>query len=183
MERVIDQWGSRLGSLALLTESSFIQLQEEIRGVLQRWRPEAEIHLELCYDPEGFFSAEIWRNQLKALLQRLARGSSATPDSRLVQDIREYLDRNYAKDMTLQHIAERFFISRENVSRKFKQISGGNLSDYLTGLRVDKAKTLLRETELRLSQISELVGYEDEKYFSRVFKKATGLTPREYRKQ
>lgn len=78
--------------------------------------------------------------------------------------------------MTLQHIAERFFISRENVSRKFKQISGENLSDYLTALRIDKAKTLLQNTNLRLSQISELVGYEDEKYFSRVFKKSTGQT-------
>lgn len=85
--------------------------------------------------------------------------------------------------MTLQHIAERFFISRENVSRKFKQISGENLSDYLTSLRIGKAKTLLHNTGLRLSQIAGLVGYEDEKYFSRVFKKATGLTPREYRKQ
>jgi two-component system response regulator YesN len=121
--------------------------------------------------------------QLKALLLRMSKGNSQTPDSRLVQEIREYLNQNYASDMTLQHIAERFFISRENVSRKFKQITGENLSDYLTGLRVDKAKALLQNTNLRSSQISELVGYEDEKYFSRVFKKATGLTPREYRKQ
>lgn len=46
-----------------------------------------------------------------------------------------------------------------------------------------KAKTQLHNTTRRLSQISELVGYEDEKYFSRVFKKTTGQTPREYRKQ
>jgi two-component system response regulator YesN len=183
MERVIDEWGDQLGGLSLLTESSLVQQQEEIRMVLQRWRPESEIHFELCYDNEGLFSVENWRSQMKMLLQRLSQGSSQTPDSRLVQDIREYLDQNYARDMTLQHIAERFFISRENVSRKFKQISGENLSDYLTGLRVDKAKTLLQNTSLRLSQISELVGYEDEKYFSRVFKKATGQTPREYRKQ
>ncbi|MFD1903899.1 helix-turn-helix domain-containing protein [Paenibacillus rhizoplanae] len=69
------------------------------------------------------------------------------------------------------------------MSRKFKQITGENLSDYLTGLRVEKAKALLQNTNLRLSQIAELVGYEDEKYFSRVFKKTAGLTPREYRKQ
>lgn len=167
----------------MLTESSLMQQQEAICAVLQRWRPEAEIVIESCYDAEGLFSAGNWQKQLKALLQCLAQGSAQTPDSRLVQDIREYLEQNYARDMTLQHIAERFFISRENVSRKFKQISGENLSDYLTGLRIGKAKTLLHNTSLRLSQISELVGYEDEKYFSRVFKKATGLTPREYRKQ
>lgn len=183
MERVVEDWAGKLAGLSLFTESCFMHLQEEIRAVLQRWRPEEEIPLELCYDREGLFSVETWKNQLKAQLQRLASGSSQTPDGRLVLEIREYLNQNYAQDMTLQHIAERFFISRENVSRKFKQITGENLSDYLTNLRIEKAKTLLLNTGLRLSQISELVGYEDEKYFSRVFKKSAGMTPREYRKQ
>ncbi|MHA6533011.1 response regulator [Paenibacillus sp. BAC0078] len=183
MERVVDEWAEQLGKLILLTESSLLRLQEEIASVLKRWRPEEEISLELCYDSEGLFSVANWRGQLKALLQRLSKGNAQSPDSRLVLEIREYLNQNYAQDMTLQHIAERFFISRENVSRKFKQITGENLSDYLAGLRIDKAKTLLQNTNLRLSQISELVGYEDEKYFSRVFKKSTGQTPREFRKQ
>ncbi|MFD2880943.1 helix-turn-helix transcriptional regulator [Paenibacillus rhizoplanae] len=64
------------------------------------------------------------------------------------------------------------------MSRKFKQITGENLSDYLTGLRVEKAKALLQNTNLRLSQIAELVGYEDEKYFSRVFKNRRPHTKR-----
>ncbi|KAI7265874.1 hypothetical protein KC345_g8372 [Hortaea werneckii] len=183
MERVVEEWARQLAGLTLLTESSFLHQQEEIRAVLKRWRPEEDIHLELCYDTQGLFSVEKWQSQLKSLLQLLYRGSAQAPDSRLVLEIREYLNLNYAQEMTLQHIAERFFISRENVSRKFKQITGENLSDYLTSLRVEKAKTLLQNTSLRLSQISELVGYEDEKYFSRVFKKSTGVTPREYRKQ
>ncbi|KWX76070.1 response regulator [Paenibacillus jilunlii] len=183
MERVVDEWSDQLAGLPLLTGSQFQQLQAEISEVLRRLRPDGEISLEPCYDSEGLFSVENWRSQLKALLQRLSEGNAQAPDSRLVGEIRQYLEQNYAQDMTLQHIAERFFISRENVSRKFKQITGENLSDYLTGLRVDKAKTLLQNTNLRLSQISELVGYEDEKYFSRVFKKSTGQSPREYRKQ
>lgn len=183
MERVVDDWAEQLGKLVFLTESSVLRLQEEIASVLKRWRPEEEVTFGLCYDREGLFSAANWREQLKALLQRLSKGNAQSPDSRLVLEIKEYLNQNYAQDMTLQHIAERFFISRENVSRKFKQITGENLSDYLAGLRIDKAKTLLHNTNLRLSQISELVGYEDEKYFSRVFKKATGQTPREFRKQ
>lgn len=183
LEQAADEWVEKLAGLSLLTESHFMRQQEEIIAVLARWRPEAEVTLTLCYDGEGLFSVESWGTQLKALLLRLAKGNPQTPDGRLVQEIREYLNQNYASDMTLQHIAERFFISRENVSRKFKGITGENLSDYLTGLRVDKAKVLLQNTNLRLSQIAELVGYEDEKYFSRVFKKATGQTPREYRKQ
>ncbi|OKP98774.1 response regulator [Paenibacillus sp. P46E] len=181
--RVVEEWSDLLSGLPLLTESRFLQLQQEIAEVLKRWRPDEEISLDICYDSEGLFSVENWRDQLKAVIQRLSKGNTQAPDSQLVEEIRHYLHQNYARDMTLQHIAERFFISRENVSRKFKQITGENLSDYLTNLRVDKAKTLLQNTNLRLSQISELVGYEDEKYFSRVFKKSTGQTPREYRKQ
>ncbi|MEK4046669.1 response regulator [Paenibacillus sp. FSL H8-0048] len=183
MERVAEEWAGHLAGLPLLTERVLLQQQTEILGVLKRWRPEEELSLERCYDAEGLFSVENWQFRLKSLLHRLSKSSPQAPDSRLVQEIREYLDRNYAQEMTLQHIAERFFISRENVSRKFKQVTGENLSDYLTGLRVEKAKTLLQNTNLRLSQIAELVGYEDEKYFSRVFKKTAGLTPREYRKQ
>ncbi|UQZ33600.1 DNA-binding response regulator [Paenibacillus sp. PK3_47] len=183
MEQAAGEWAGGLAGMSVLTESRMQRLQEEILVVLTRWRPEAEPALTLCYDREGLFSAEDWGNQLKALLLQLSRGNPQTPDARLVQEIREYLNQNYASDMTLQHIAERFFISRENVSRKFKGVTGENLSDYLTGLRVDKAKALLQHTNLRLSQIAELVGYEDEKYFSRVFKKATGQTPREYRRQ
>ncbi|SEU25802.1 response regulator [Paenibacillus sp. NFR01] len=182
MERAVDEWAARLAGLPLLTESGFRHMQAELRTVLQRWRPEEDIVLEPCLNSEGGFAPESWSRQLKALLRRLAQGSAQTPDSKLIQEIKEYLEQNYSRELTLQHIAERFFVSRENVSRKFKQITGENLSDYLTGLRVGKAKALLQNTALRLSQISELVGYEDEKYFSRVFKKATGLTPREYRK-
>ncbi|MBW4083917.1 response regulator [Paenibacillus sp. S150] len=183
MEQTVEEWSAQLAALPLLTESRFLRLQEEIAAVLRRLHPNEEISFGYCYDGEGLFSVLNWRDQLKELLQRLSKGNTQTPDGRLVEEIRQYLARNYARDMTLQHIAERFFISRENVSRKFKQITGENLSDYLTDLRVDKAKTLLRNTNLRLSQVSELVGYEDEKYFSRVFKKSTGQTPREYRKQ
>ncbi|MCL6604487.1 MAG: response regulator [Paenibacillus sp.] len=194
MNKAVDDWAEHLSSMNLLTESSIRRWEGEIRLILTRWRTEqwgegqfAEdfIHFEPCYGEEGLFSVEGWANHLKSLLLKLSKegGLTQNADSRIILEIRNYLDQNYQQDMTLQHIAERFYISRENVSRKFKQVTGENLSDYLTNLRVDKAKVLLQNTNMRLSQISELVGYEDEKYFSRVFKKATGQTPREYRKQ
>ncbi|MDQ0196455.1 response regulator [Paenibacillus wynnii] len=194
MYRAVDDWAEYISSATLLTESSIQRWEEEIGIILTRWSKEQwgderfaeeSIHFAPCYDAEGLFSVEAWRDQLKALLLKLSKegGLTQSTDSKIILEIRSYLDQHYQQDMTLQHIAERFYISRENVSRKFKQVIGENLSDYLTNLRVDKAKVLLQNTNMRLSQISELVGYEDEKYFSRVFKKATGQTPREYRKQ
>lgn len=192
MNRTVDDWAEHLSRLTLLTENSIQRCQDEICSILTQWRAEqcgedrlAEegICFEPCYDAEGQFSVEDWKKNLKSLLLKLSKGGVTTQsaDSRIILEIRNYLDQNYQQDMTLQHIAERFYISRENVSRKFKQVTGENLSDYLTSLRVDKAKVLLQNTSMRLTQISELVGYEDEKYFSRVFKKVTGQTPREYR--
>lgn len=108
---------------------------------------------------------------------------AAHKDSQLVHDIRTFLDANYHREVSLQDIAERFHLSRENVSRKFKQVTGENLSDYVATLRIEKAKQLLANPSVRLSQIAEMVGIQDEKYFSRVFKKMTGLSPREYRKR
>lgn len=55
--------------------------------------------------------------------------------------------------------------------------------DYLSRIRIDKAKLLLHNPHLRIAQVSEMVGYHDEKYFSRVFKKLEGINPGEYRKE
>ncbi|UJF31840.1 response regulator transcription factor [Paenibacillus hexagrammi] len=104
-------------------------------------------------------------------------------DSQLVQEIKQYIKENYSKEITLQDISERFYLSKENVSRKFKQVTDENVVEYISRIRMDKAKILLGNPAMRVSRISELVGVQDEKYFSRVFKKVTGLTPREYRKK
>lgn len=63
----------------------------------------------------------------------------------------------------------------------FKQVEGVNLSDYLTEIRLGEAKRLLATTSLKTYEVAVRAGYADEKYFSRLFKKRTGLTPTEYR--
>ncbi|MNW09067.1 HTH-type transcriptional activator Btr [compost metagenome] len=73
-------------------------------------------------------------------------------------------------------------MSREYISRKFKQEFKENLSDYLGRIRIEKARLLLLNPNCKISQIAEQVGYQDEKYFSKVFKKWTGQTPGDYRK-
>ncbi|WP_310551476.1 helix-turn-helix domain-containing protein [Paenibacillus glufosinatiresistens] len=189
--RALAEFCERLTGLPLLTGSVFSYWQEKIMDEIRRWLREwagdgdaRELKLPGYSDEAGNFSLVLWQRRLMELLTELCAEFrlSRTSDSRIVLEIRDYLDRNFERELTLQHIAERFYLSRENVSRKFKQVTGENLSDYLTRLRIDKAKSLIRHTDIRLSQVAERVGYEDEKYFSRVFKKATGLTPREYRK-
>ncbi len=74
-------------------------------------------------------------------------------------------------------------MSREHISRKFKQVTGLTLSKYVTKLRIDQAKYWLRETDETIYTISLMLGYQDEKYFSKLFKKITSYTPFEYRNE
>lgn len=99
----------------------------------------------------------------------------------VIQKIEEYLRGNYQKDINLQEIADRFFLSREYISRKFKQEFRETLTDYLTKIRMEKARELMGNPQMKIYEVAYLVGYQDEKYFSKVFKKLVGLTPNEYR--
>jgi two-component system, response regulator YesN len=98
-----------------------------------------------------------------------------------MQRIEEYLKQHYQEDVTLQEIADTFFLSREYISRKFKQEYKLTITDYLTNIRMEKAMKLLENPYLKIYEVAYGVGYGNEKYFSKVFKKQVGITPNEFR--
>jgi two-component system, response regulator YesN len=98
-----------------------------------------------------------------------------------IQKIEQFLRENYQHDITLQEIADQFFLNKEYISRKFKQEFQETLTDYLTKIRIEKAKDLLGKPNMKIYEIAYQVGYQNEKYFSKVFKKQEGATPNEYR--
>ncbi|MDQ0246312.1 two-component system response regulator YesN [Bacillus fengqiuensis] len=98
-----------------------------------------------------------------------------------MRNIVAYVDTYYMEELTLEKLSNRFFLSREHISRKFKQETGMTLSKYIMKLRIDQAKYWLKETDESILSISFMLGYQDEKYFSKLFKKVVGLTPFEYR--
>ncbi|MEF7565239.1 response regulator [Bacillus infantis] len=106
---------------------------------------------------------------------------AAQKENNNIKQIEEFLVQNYHLDITLQDIADRFYLSREYISRKFKQDFHATITDYLTNIRMEKAKELLSSPSLKIYEIAYQVGYQNEKYFSKVFKKLTGYTPNEYR--
>ncbi|MDD9266244.1 response regulator [Paenibacillus sp. GCM10023248] len=135
-------------------------------------------------DENGLLSLSQWQQELTRSIVHMSKLllENQQKDKNVIFEIAEYLQKHYHEDVTLQDIASRFFLSREYISRKFKQEFAVNLSDYLGQIRMSKAKVLLRNPHLRISQVAEMVGYQDEKYFSKVFKKLEGITPNEYRK-
>lgn len=89
---------------------------------------------------------------------------------------------HYQEPLTLEGLAQMAGLSVSHYSRLFKKYIGYSPIDYLTHLRVDRAKELLVLSDYRLKSIASSVGYTDEFYFSRIFKKVTGVSPREYAK-
>ncbi|MGI1805737.1 response regulator [Exiguobacterium sp. TDN 0502] len=104
-----------------------------------------------------------------------------TDSGEAIDQIAKYIETHYAEELTLQFMSERFYLSREYISRRFKQRFSVNLSDYIQTIRLNRAKELLSETEARIYEIALEVGYQDDKYFRKVFKKQFGMTPNEFR--
>jgi AraC-like DNA-binding protein/ligand-binding sensor protein len=90
---------------------------------------------------------------------------------------------NYTRKISLQKIAEASGLSAPYFSTIFKDEMGENLSSYLNRLRVEKASRMLLETELSLSEIAGSCGFEDQSWFSKIFKSYTGMSPGKYRGQ
>jgi len=98
------------------------------------------------------------------------------------QQAKNYIDAHYAETITLDLIAERLHISPVYLSVVFKREAGMNYSKYLTSVRIEKAKALLKSCDMNLTQIANAVGYDSTTYFSKLFKKQMGIKPVEYRR-
>ena len=97
---------------------------------------------------------------------------------------KEYIRENYADDhISLNRVAREVNISATHFSSIFSQETGSTFIEYLTEVRLEKAKELLRCTDKKTSEIAYAVGYKDPRYFSHLFKKITGDTPRQFRTQ
>jgi len=119
---------------------------------------------------------------MSALAFRDARTSSLYTG--MIQQAKAYIDHHYADpNLSLNEVAAHVSLSSSHFSVVFSQEARQTFKDYLTEIRIKKAKELLRTTALRSADISYQVGYNDPHYFSHVFRKNTGLSPTEFRSQ
>ncbi len=99
----------------------------------------------------------------------------------IIKAAAEYIDRNYYEELTLASLSEKYNMESSYFSRLFKQETGKNLMLYIAEKRVEKAREYMEDENINLTEIAFLTGYDDYAYFSRVFKKIMGKSPREYR--
>ncbi|MCR4739495.1 MAG: response regulator [Lachnospiraceae bacterium] len=101
----------------------------------------------------------------------------------LVKQALQYIEDNVEKDISLNEISERLNISSYYFSKLFKEETKEGFIEYLTKRRVEKAKDMLKDPSKSIKEVGSACGYSDPNYFSRIFKKATGMTPTEYKER
>ncbi|MBA4686314.1 MAG: response regulator [Candidatus Galacturonibacter soehngenii] len=120
-------------------------------------------------------------NTIKSMNELMLK--SSVPEKRdIVEEAKDYINKNFNKNISLNEISERFFINPYYFSQLFKKKTGENYQNYLINLRVGRAKKLLEETDLKIYEICELVGYADINHFNKIFERVVGVKPSEYKR-
>ncbi|ANE48494.1 hypothetical protein SY83_21890 [Paenibacillus swuensis] len=100
---------------------------------------------------------------------------------RVIQTIKDYIQKNYMNEITIHTLSEILSLSPNYISLIFKKGTGETITDYTVTVKMENAKQLLKSMDLKILDIAEMVGYENTNYFSTVFKKYTGMHPGKYR--
>jgi two-component system response regulator YesN len=111
----------------------------------------------------------------------MINAANAAKTEDVAEKAKKYIDQNYKEDISLDDLSGMYDISPFYFSKVFKTQTGVTFTDYLTGVRVARARELLEGTNKSMKEICSDVGYSDPNYFSRIFKKHTGVTPTEYK--
>lgn len=99
-----------------------------------------------------------------------------------IQQAMEYIQENFNQDLNMAVVSNRISMNYSLFSVEFKQYSGSNFVTYLRDIRIKEAKRLLAEIDLRIAEISQQIGYENDKHFMKLFKSLCGVSPTEFRK-
>lgn len=127
---------------------------------------------------------EQFQSFFEQLLTRSAESirHKKTENDYITSFVTDYVNRNFGGDLSLDVLAEKLNITGAYLSTYYKEKTGVNISDYVNTVRMNKAMELLKDTDLKVQDIAQLIGYYSIASFNRMFKKHTGFTPGEYRR-
>jgi len=171
---------SLLGLVTLGDESSPHRVVEQLRSHLKRYvkAPFQVLASDLVTDIDKV--PEVMRDLLKAAENQVFDHYASGGDQ-AVEVALQYIQGNFQTDLSLEKVAAIVYLNPIYFSQLFKQKTGHGFKEHVTQLRLERAMQLLRESELKIADISERVGYPDMRHFSQIFRKKNGMTPSEYR--
>ncbi len=164
----------------IVTNLSAVQ-QEFREAVENRGRDEFDLvyHIEnedTYNELKAYFMEVIFNIVRHISIERIHRSK------KIVEIAKDYINRNYSKDISLKSVAEHVHLSPNYFSDLFKNDTGKNFIDFLIEVRIDSAKKLLAKPDARVYEVGQQVGYEDPASFNRAFKKIVSVSPAEYKK-
>ncbi|MCR5187779.1 MAG: response regulator [Treponema sp.] len=168
------------------TKKLFISCMIELRNTLISKYPEKEISNGTTFEVvpkilEAKSYLEII-NYISSVFDELLENFNFNTSDSVIVKVIAYVKSNYASDLKLETLGDLFNCNSAYLGKKFKKYTGTQFNTYLDNLRIEDAKDKLLHTDLKIYQISKLVGYTNTDYFFMKFKKCTGYTPKEYKK-
>lgn len=124
-----------------------------------------------------------WLHSFRDKLCKLLDDRRENRSDKLVEQAKRYIAEHYTEKLTLAEIAEVLNISAGHLSITFKKFTGVTLSDYIADVKIEHAKELIDTHQYLMYQISDMLGFDNPYYFSKVFKKVTGISPRDHEKR
>lgn len=122
-----------------------------------------------------------WMGAVALDTSQQIKNCAADNTSWLIKHVKEYVTKHYYEKITLEDMARLCYTNPSYLSFRFKKVTGENFSDFVARIKIEKSIDLLLYSDYKLQEISEMVGFEDYSYFSKVFKKYKGMTPLKFR--
>lgn len=122
----------------------------------------------------------IRKGQMVVSSERISLSTKERNKKKIVDEIKKYLEENTLASVTLDDVCSKFCFSKTYIKSLFKEVTGGSIMQHFISLKLDVARKFISEGNLTFSEIAEKCGFSSVHYFSRTFKKHTGMTPTEY---
>ena len=165
------------GQFSILDQFESVEISSCLRNILRETELKNTGYEDVC---QAYMEILLIR-----LMRNIALAIPAEPQSvsanRQCAAIRRYIDLHFKESLTLEQLAEDSHMSKYYLSHAFKREYGVSPINYMISRRIEESKYLLAETDLSLSQIAQLLGFSSLSYFSQVFHRTQGVSPKEYR--
>lgn len=185
LQWMVDTYGEKDMSVRMKILEVILHAEREacVNGEMNKSFVDRADYMPKVYQADSNTDLKIWfmdclRRAAEAMDSRAGKGENS-----VVEKAKIYMQENYSWDVSLDDVSRRMKLTPYYFSKLFKQETGITFMEYLTGLRLDQAKQLLKNPDLSIKEIGISVGYSDPNYFSRIFKKVLGITPSEYREK
>ena len=159
---------------------------KEIRKTYRNMLTDEGDSLKKLEDYYSYPALAVWQTEFMEWLidfhEHINSRFDAHKNQQKIKQAIDYIQENYDKELNMAVVSNHISMNYSMFSYLFKEYTGSNFVNYLKGIRMEEAKKLLTETDLRIVEISAKIGYDNEKHFMKIFKASCGVSPSEYRK-